>query len=411
MVRRRHVYHVAGYDPMDAGALYRRFVRQLDVFRRTWSIDASVSALEQAGDKCRAWWTVRSRGPNWQVEAVHEALLWDDIVRADFKRPLAVRLLKAAFAYCDLIVTGTMFRYIHANQRYAIFFLFPIFSVVLFAVAGWIVARLAIGFLGLDGVAAAALGVPVGLAVFLLLLRWPGRRWRVEQLLDDWICAHAYIHGERPDIDARLELFAEALLARTRDTALDEIVIVGHSLGAMLVLDIIVRALARDADFGRRGPAVCVLTIGATIPKFALHPRANPIRRRIAEVAAEPSIAWTEYQSRADTISFYKFDPVSLRRIADDRLDSKPVIRRVQIHDMLLPETFARCRTHVLRLHYRSVMANDRRAPYDYFLMVCGPVAFSDWTISPLGLLDFVAADGACRDSSQPRPVAAQPSV
>ncbi len=411
MVRRRHVYHVAGYDPMDAGRLYRRFTRQLDVFRRTWSVDASVFALEQAGDKCRAWWTVRSRGPNWQVEAVHEALLWDDIVRADFKRPLALRLLKAAFAYCDLIVTGTMFRYIVANQRYAIFFLFPIFSVVLFAVAGWIVARLATGFLGLDGVAAAALGVPLGVAVFLLLLRWPGRRWRVEQLLDDWICAHAYIHGERPDIDARLELFAEALLAQTRDAALDEIVIVGHSLGAMLVLDVIVLALARDANFGRPGPAVCVLTIGATIPKFALHPRAQAIRRRIAEVAAEPSIAWTEYQSRADTISFYKFDPVSLRRIAADRLDSKPVIRRVQIHDMLLPETFARCRTHVLRLHYRSVMANDRRAPYDYFLMVCGPVAFSDWTMSPLGLLDFVAADGACRDPSRPRPVVAQPSV
>ena len=411
MVRRRHVYHVAGYDPMDAGALYRRFARQLDVFRRTWSIEASVSALEQTSDKCRAWWAVRSRGPNWQVEAVHEALLWDDIVRADFKRPLALRLLKAAFAYCDLIVTGTMFRYIYANQRYAIFFLFPIFSVVLFAVAGWIVARLAAGFLDLDGIAATALGVPLAVAVFLLLIRWPGRRWRIEQLLDDWICAHAYIHGERPDIDARLELFAEALLARARDAALDEIVIVGHSLGAMLVLDIIVRALARDADFGRRGPAVCVLTIGATIPKFALHPRAKPIRRRIAEVAAEPSIAWTEYQSRADTISFYKFDPVSLRRIAEDRLDSKPVIRRVQVHDMLLPETFAHCRTHVLRLHYRSVMANDRRAPYDYFLMVCGPVAFSDWTMSPLGLLDFVAADGACRDPSQPRPVAAQPSV
>ncbi|HZD63940.1 MAG TPA: hypothetical protein VE200_14235 [Xanthobacteraceae bacterium] len=411
MVRRRHVYHVAGYDPMDAGAQYRRFARQLDVFRRTWNVDASVSALEQASDKCRAWWTVRARGPNWQVEAVHEALLWDDIVRADFRRPLALRLLKAAFAYCDLIVTGTMFRYIVANQRYAIFFLFPIFSVVLFALGGWLLARLAIGFLGLEGVAAAALGVPIGVAVFLVLLRWPGRRWRVEQLLDDWICAHDYIHGRRPDIDARLELFAEALLARARDAALDEIVIVGHSLGAMLVLDVIVRALARDADFGRRGAAVCVLTIGATIPKFALHPRAQAIRRRIAEVAAEPSIAWTEYQSRADTISFYKFDPVSLRHIAHDRLDGKPVIRRVQIHDMLLPETFARCRTHVLRLHYRSVMANDRRAPYDYFLMVCGPVAFSDWTISPLGLLDFLAADGTCRDASRPRSVAAQPSV
>src|SRR6266566_4604674 len=374
MVRRRQVYHVAGYDPIDAGAQYRRFARQLEVFRRTW-----------------------------KVEAVHEILMWDDIVRGDFTRPLPLRLFKALRAYLDFIVTGTMFRYIVANQRYAIFFLFPILSVVLFAVVGWLFARLLTGFIGLDGFSAAALGVPAGLVLFLVLMRWPGRRWRVEQLLDDWVCAHDYIHGSRPDIDARLDRFAETLLARAREGGLDEIVLVGHSLGAMLVLDVIVRALARDAGFARRGAAVCVLTIGATIPKFALHPRAQAIRARIGRVVNEPSIAWTEYQSRADTISFYKFDPVSLRRIDDDRLDGKPVIRRVQIHDMLLPETFERCRTHVLRLHYRSVMANDRRAPYDYFLMACGPVSFADWTRSPLGFLDFLAADGTYRDPAPSR--------
>src|SRR5262245_25590629 len=411
MVRRRHVYHVAGYDPIEAGAQYRRFTRQLEVFQRTWNVQASLSELERADEQSRAWWTVTTRGANWQVEAVHEVLVWDDIVRGDFTRALPLRLLDAARVYFDFIATGTMFRYIAANQRYAVFFLFPIFAVALFAAAGWFAARLSTGFIGLEGLGAVMVGLVVGIAVFLALMRWPGRRWRVEQLLDDWICAYEYIHGRRPDIDARVDLFAETLLTRAREAALDEIVLVGHSLGAMLVLDVVVRALARDADFGKRGAKICVLTIGATIPKFALHPRAHAIRRKIAGVVAEPSIAWTEYQSRADTISFYKFDPVSLRHIADDRLDGKPVIRRVQIHDMLLPETFARCRTHVLRLHYRSVMANDRRAPYDYFLMVCGPVAFSDWTMSPLGLLDFVAADGACRDPSQPRPVAAQPSV
>jgi hypothetical protein len=411
MVRRRHVYHIAGYDPIDAGTQYRRFTRQLDVFRRTWNVDANVSALAQEHEPWRAWCTVQARAANWQVEAVHEALLWDDIVRGDFTRPLPVRLFKAVRAYLDYIVTGTMFRYIFANQRYAIFFLFPIFSVVLFAFGGWLFGRLLTALLGLEGIGAAALGVPAGVAVFLALLRWPGRRWRVEQLLDDWICAHDYIHGRRPDIDARLDLFAEVLVKRARDAALDEIVIVGHSLGAMLVLDVIVRALARDAEFGRRSATVCVLTIGATIPKFALHPRAQAIRGKIARVVAEPSIAWTEYQSRADTISFYKFHPVSLKRIADDRLDGKPVIRRVQIHDMLLPETFARCRQHVLRLHYRSVMANDRRAPYDYFLMVCGPAPFVDWTTSPLGLLDFVEADGTFRDSSRPRTMVAQRSL
>jgi len=411
MIRRRHVYHVAGYDPIDAGAQYRRFARQLDVFRRTWNVDATLSALEQSNAQSRAWWSVSARGANWQVEAAHEALLWDDIVRGDFARPFPLRLFKAARAYLDFIVTGTMFRYIIANQRYTGFFLFPILSVVLFAAGGWLVAHLLTAFLGLEGLSAAAVGVPVGIAVFLVLLRWPGRRWRVQQLLDDWICAHDYIHGRRPDVDARLDRFAETLLARAREGAVDEIVIVGHSLGAMLVLDVLVRALARDADFGRRGVAICTLTIGATIPKFALHPRAQGPRRKIARIVAEPSIAWVEYQSRADAISFYKFDPVSLRHIPDDRLDGKPVIRRVQIHDMLLPETFARARRNVLRLHYRSVMANDRRAPYDYFLMVCGPVPFSDWTLSPLGFLDFIAQDGACRDPSRPCTMAAHPSL
>src|SRR6185369_1075804 len=160
------------------------------------------------------------------------------------------------------IVTGAMFPYIFANQRYAIFFLFPILAVVLFAVGGWLAARLLIAFVGLEGMGAAAAGIAVGVAVFLLLLRWPGRRWRVQQLLDDWICANDYLHGRRPDVDARLDRFAQALVAQSRDSTLDEIVIVGHSLGAMLAIDILIRALALDPDFGRRGVKICLLTVG-----------------------------------------------------------------------------------------------------------------------------------------------------
>jgi hypothetical protein len=55
-------------------------------------------------------------------------------------------------------------------------------------------------------------------------------------------------------------------------------------------------------------------------------------------------------------------------------------------------------------------MANDRRAPYDYFLMMCGPVPFADWTTSPLGFLDFIEADGTLRDASRPRTMVVQQS-
>jgi hypothetical protein len=104
-------------------------------------------------------------------------------------------------------------------------------------------------------------------------------------------------------------------------------------------------------------------------------------------------VHWVEYQSRADPISFYRFHPATLRRIrgTDDEFAAKPPVRRVHIKDMLQPETFARYRLRVLRLHYQFVMANERRASYDYFMMICGPLPTKTWTTSPSGLLDFFA--------------------
>ena len=150
MVRRRHVYHVAGYDPIDAGTQYRCFRRQLDIFQRTWNVAATLS--EPSDDQSRACWTVQARAGNWHVEATYEVLIWDDIVRGDFERPLLTRLLNTARVYGDFIANGTMFRYIVANARYAGFFLFPILSLVLFALGGWFLGYLLTAMLGLEGI-------------------------------------------------------------------------------------------------------------------------------------------------------------------------------------------------------------------------------------------------------------------
>jgi hypothetical protein len=396
MIGRRHVYHLAGYDPIDPASQHRRFVRQLAILKRTWNVDAAASALE--GDATRAWWQVSARGANWQVDAVHELLPWDDIIRGDLAGPLPARLLNAARAYFDFIATGTMFRYIMANPRYAGFFLFPLLQLALFAAVAGFVAAFAPQWLGLTGLGAASAGTVIALVVFAALLQWPGRRWGVQHALDDWIFSWQVIHGRRPDVDARIEHFAEILVARSRERALDEIILVGHSMGASLVLDVVARALARDPQLGRYGPEICVLTVGSTIPKFTLHPSGERFRRCAARIAAEPSIAWVEYQVRSDAISFYKFDPLSLRHVAGDQFDRKPVIRRVQLHQMLERKSRLRHRHRVMRVHYQVVMANEQRATYDYLLMVCSPARFTRWTMSFEGLLDFIAADGSYRE-------------
>jgi hypothetical protein len=405
MIARRHVFHVGGYDPIPVTARHRRFVRELAIFERTWNVQAVASDLERADDS-RACWRVTTQGPNWRVETVYEALVWDDIILADFSRPMLARLGKWAVACADFVRSGTMFKYFWANWSYGLFFFFPITRLALYAGAGVLIGRWLTNLAGLDSWIAA---IVLAAVIFFALLQTIGRRWRVSQALDDWIFAYQYVHGRRPDMDARLDAFAEALLARARDASIDEIVIVGHSMGASLLMDFVERALARDPDLGRHGPAVCILTVGATTPKFTLHPAGGKLRGKIARIAREPTLPWAEYQAWHDLISFCGFDPVALRRGVAGRGDRRPRIRVIAMSEMLSPQSYRRYALKFMRLHYQYVMANEKRAAYDYFMMVCGPIPFSRLIEAPNGPVDLIAADGSYLQAPAKQPMSRPP--
>jgi hypothetical protein len=401
MIARRHVFHVAGYDPYDIAGQHRRFRRELAKFATTWNVSAVASDMtQQAGG---TWWTVTTRGPNWTVETTFEPLDWHDIVRADIAKPAWPRFAAGAAVFADIIVSGTFLRYFAASHRYAFFFLVPFLDVVLFAAVAALAGYALAGELSSAGLARAAVATGIAVVLFRLLMHWPGGRWRVEQGLADWILARDYMRGRRPDIETRLDRFAERLVACVRAGTADEILVVGHSLGASFAVDLITRALARDADLARRGPAVAVLTIGATIPKIALHPDGARLRGCAEKVAREPDMFWVEYQARDDAISFYKFHPVTLRAIGPAGDPAPPLVRRVQFHEMMTPAEFRRWRLSFMRLHYQFVMANAQRATYDYFMIACGPLPLRATACAANGPLDLIADDGSV--------VAAAPAV
>jgi pimeloyl-ACP methyl ester carboxylesterase len=399
MISRRYVYHLCGYGPIGAG-WYRVFKRELPTFARTWNLGAQVSEPSPDPATSGPHWQVTTSGPNWRVETGYGMLVWDDIILSDFARPTAGRLARSALAFLDFMRTGSAARYFKANWQYGLFFLFPFVLLLGFLVVAMVIAYYVAGLLLSSHALQLALVVPLGAAIFLILLRWPGQRWSVLHGLDDWIFSWEYAHDRRPDVEARVDRFAQALVARARDAAVDEIVVLGHSMGSTLAVEVVARALEIDPNLGRHGPAVCLLTVGSTIPKFALHPAGERFRRHAEQIVAEPSVAWAEYQARSDLISFYKFDPVKLSRFYGDPMRGKPLMRRVWIQDMLTPRSYWRIRLKfkIMRMHHQFVMANERRSTYDYFMMVCGPIPFNHCTLSPTGPVELIASDGALID-------------
>jgi len=423
MVPKRYFLHASGFDPYDAVAQYRRFVREVARFAATWNVKAQVSPPPPQAEEGREGgapdnhWTVTTQAPGWHVVTAFELLDWSDIVRGELKRPTARKLYEGLATFAEFICSGTAWRYFTANWRYGMFFLVPFLNVFLFAglavwAAYYVGTAIAAALLStLWGIAA---GGAAALFVFAALMRWPGERWRVSQGLADWIFARDYMLGRHPEMSARIEAFVARVVACARRGDAQEIIIAGHSLGATIAVDVLARAFDRDPALGRHGPKLNLLTVGATIPKLALHPGGAWLRENARRLAAEPSLTWAEYQARDDFISFHKFDPVRLARIPQPRKAGEGrvggadglVIRRVQIHEMLNAPTLRRLRFSYMRLHYQFVMANERRAAYDYFMLMCGPAPFAQTINCPNGPADLFGADGAYADApSLPSPV------
>jgi len=383
IITKRLVFHLGGYDPVAPDAAFRRFERELGRFGRTWSVNASVS--EFRCDLDLAAWCIVTNGSNWSVETDYRLVRWDDIIAAGVRRPMWQRIPLALLAFVDFVFTGALWSYLRANWRYAGFFLYPF--LLLAALTG--IAALA-GALLAQVTSSAFAGVLAGLAVLAALLNWPARWLHLPLLFDDWIFSRRYIRGGEPDLALRLERIARELVATARREDADEIIVIGHSLGAVLAIDLLDRALAFEPSIGRSGARLALLSVGSSLLKIGLHRKAFRLRSELVRVASAAGLFWAEYQALTDVMNFYKTDPMMALGLPAQG----PLVRIVRIRDMLLAPIYRRIRYNFYRVHCQFVSANDRRVAYDYFMLVCGPLSVECQARSRDGAASAIGPDG-----------------
>ncbi|MGD0026902.1 MAG: hypothetical protein ABSC37_20160, partial [Xanthobacteraceae bacterium] len=166
---------------------------------------------------------------------------------------------------------------------------------------------------------------------------------------------------------------------------------------------IIARALELDPDLGQRGPRLVLLTLGSLTPAVALHPAAQRIRNIVRRLAITPTLTWVDCQSRKDVMCFANFDPVEGIGVHVGAQRCNPLLWRVSFKEMISPEDYGRFRWNHFRVHFQYIMAGDRPAPYDYILLVGGPVAIAEWPKRDRELMvafiqNGTSGDERCRD-------------
>lgn len=377
-VRRRLVIYVQGYDPRGLPEYYRMFRRNYRRSCKLYGLSGSVTPAANDPDRFVTEWSIATEGRDWRVDTSYKFLRWQDIIRRDFERPTWWKVLHMYRTYGASLLSGVTPRIMRAHWRFGLFVLYPMVLMTLFILVGALIGALCaklVAALGASVAFAGLAGAAIGLASLAAILWATESRTYLLYLCDDGISTYQFAHRRRPDWEERMEIFAGYIVEAIRESNADEAIIVGHSSGSFLAVDVLDRALARDPALGRHGPRVRLLTVGANLPIVGFHRQASWFRDRIKWLARAPDIDWVDYQSRHDIMNFWPFDPVTGHGIEPAPGRRNPIVVPISFRDIWPPENFERRRWRFFQAHFQFLSANERLgAPYDFYLICCGPI-------------------------------------
>lgn len=405
-VKKRLVFYCHGYDP-EADSRYRRlFVTGFAQLSRRFGVERKIGPAVADPEIPAVRWTVTAGTPDWETETTYEVLRWDDLVKRDFDRSWIARIPLLLAAMAEALRGAVVQRLFRVNWRFALFVIYP--WAALFGVLGaaCLIGYGAASLIGLAWPLSEPARVLIAVALAVAVLNVCGARIRkayVYHLLDGWIFSWQQASGRHADIDARVDRFARHVVETVRRTSADEVLIVGHSTGTTIAVELAAGALALDPDLGRTGPPVALLTIGSCLPIVSFVRTADRLRRDIARLVTTPSLLWVEYQAPQDVLNAFGFEPVrDLELELGGAYAANPKIRSARFKETLLPTTYRKIRWNFFRMHFHFLMPNEVPGEYDYLMIACGPVALGDRIADPQGAV--LATYGPPKAAAEPQP-------
>jgi len=386
-VRRRHVLYLAGFDPQGPSQYHGLYQREAALQAPVSGYRIEVGPRQRAGALGSAWdivWRAGQDGGDVGQAEVHtryETLRWDDLVRRHWPvgRWAAIRLtLRNSW---ELTRNGCFWRFLHISWPAVLALALPgllllgsaLLVPVLLAALAWMAAR---GHGVIAGLGLAALG----------LTTYRGMAWAQGRMYMGWLMRSTRVilhqaRGELPALEARLDRFAERMVELSHDHKLDELLIVGHSSGAMLAASMVARAVAREPALrSAHGPSVALLTLGHCMPLLSCQPEASAFRAELLALRERGALPWVDFTAPADGCCSALTDPtalhVSAAQAAEDLARGAaggPKLLSPRFNKLFSAARYAAVRRDKYRCHFQYLMATELPGDYDYFLITAGP--------------------------------------
>ncbi|MFN4129554.1 MAG: hypothetical protein ACK4GC_07035 [Paracoccaceae bacterium] len=363
---RRRVFYIPGYDPIPP----RRY---RELYRKESADQAAISGyaitVQPKTTKGPYGWRVQASMNGQHAQADVEVLVWSDIVRDSMSNSILAtyaQLIRTAWAY---IGSGALFRLMRLRKGPVIAALYPfVFLLGQLALAcaiGWGFGRLVAAFTHPALIVSGLLPIP-------FILRWFKSRDNkvfAYYLMHDYAFSAQWRGATPPALEARMAEFAATIRAALIDDC-DEVLVVGHSSGAHLGVQVLSNLIRAGLPAGH--PPLAFLSLGHVVPMVSFLPGATRLRGDLAFLSARDDITWVDVTAPGDGCSFALCDPVAVTGVAPAR-QRWPLVLSAAFTRTLSPARWKALRWRFFRLHFQYLCAFDRPGDFDYFQITAGP--------------------------------------
>ncbi len=378
-VRRRKVLYVHGFDPAPTER-YRRLIARAGAERSQPPPTFTRAApLSEHSEGWRIEFRPAPAAP--AVETVFEVLRYEDVVRQWRFRPAPLRIGAGLAALGRFAASGGLRRVVAFAKGPAALLFYPVLVLVVFVLGGaalfWGLAAAAV-MAGAPGFVAPA-AIAAGAALGLWLSLRAERALFAHQMLALFEFLIRVAEGRTPAgrLEIKLDRFADRIVAAVEGAArdeVDEVLVVGHSLGAPVAVRALGKAMARDVDLSGGRAALSLLTLGSVggYLSAAGGPGAADYAADMIRVASDPDLFWLDVSSKRDPFTFGLIDPLLMLEEAPPAARSPRILTARFGRARPDPED-AWTRFRAMSLHMRYLSAPDRDGAFDFFAVAAGP--------------------------------------
>ncbi|HEY5793215.1 MAG TPA: hypothetical protein VIS74_07945, partial [Chthoniobacterales bacterium] len=369
--RTRRVHYISGFDPRGVRHYHQLYKGEAARQEPHLGTRLNVGARKNLGRKVGAW-DISARWEDRMVATEYQFMGWDDLVRQHWDSSLWQLFRRSVPVYLKYVLLGGFNRVSEVSRGAFYTSVFPVFFLLILLVlivGGGGLALAGIIHFGGNPLLGGAAVLALAAGIFLAGMRW-GEKLGVLWILRT--CVFVVTAGTRflPELKKRTDQMAETILREQAARPVDEVLIVGHSIGTILAVSVVARMLEQSEL--PVSPRFKFLTLGQCIPYVSVMPTAQSLRRELGVLARDPRIPWIDVTSPPDPLCFYQVDPIRVSGVATE-FNDRPKRLVLRVFKMFTAGAYSRLRLNKLRLHFQYLMASELASAYDYFRITAGP--------------------------------------